>query len=164
MATEYPKTFFADAKKRLPLKKGINKDITADLINKKDSPLLDFDIDDTLDWYTGHGGYDLCCSSAGAGRVDLDGKVVAKVTTNEAANHKKAAAEKLAQIEDAKAMPAFVTRPVQYGNPTIPVDTTLPPLKLLFEMKSQIDTIINVLGETPSNLMSVMTRPRRPAL
>jgi sRNA-binding protein len=76
----YPRCFFRDPKKRLPLK--VN--ITADIEKAADPSLAQFNVGAAVAWYTGHVGYDYCCATAGNERVDLNGKVVGKVTENEA--------------------------------------------------------------------------------
>ncbi|SRR5713101_617637 len=81
LANHYPKCFFEDQKRRLPLKLNILADI------KKDTS---FDhtpeqITAGVEWYITHIGYDYVISgAAGARRIDLDGREVGTVTEQEA--------------------------------------------------------------------------------
>jgi sRNA-binding protein len=84
LADAYPKTFFVNPRRRMPLKSNIEQDIRADLINNKESELRFFNIEDAVDWYRSNIGYHIACSTAGNERVDLSGKAVAKVTEAEA--------------------------------------------------------------------------------
>ena len=50
----HPRCFFANPKQRRPLK----KDIVDDLEKLRDPTLAGYNIEDAIDWYTGHIGYD----------------------------------------------------------------------------------------------------------
>jgi sRNA-binding protein len=77
LAEHYPKAFFETTQRRLPLKSDINVDL------KERGPITNpVIVDDVLYFYTDHIGYHYA-TKAGASRVDLDGKVVAKVTAAE---------------------------------------------------------------------------------
>jgi sRNA-binding protein len=82
LAQTYPKTFFVEPRRRVPLKHAIEQDIKADLVNN--SELCFFNIEDAVDWYRSHIGYQMACSMPGNGRLDLTGATVAKVTEAEA--------------------------------------------------------------------------------
>ncbi len=79
LAELYPKTFFATPKQRRPLK----HDIIDDLEAANDPRLAGFDVGAALEWYVGHISYDYACTQ-GTGRLNLDGKVVGKITASEA--------------------------------------------------------------------------------
>jgi len=114
LCEEYPRTFFSDPRRRVPLKHGIEEDIEADLAENKNSKLLGYDIDDTVEWYRSHVGYKKACSVAGNGRVDLRGAVVAKVTEAEARIAEQESQEAFAEIEARKqkqTLPKFITQP-----------------------------------------------------
>ena len=102
LAEEYPKTFFVEPKRRMPLKHGIEEDIKADLITNQHSVLRFFDIDDAVEWYRSHVGYLKSCSVAGVGRLDLKGTIAAKVTEAEARIAGEKATEIFADIEARK--------------------------------------------------------------
>ena len=84
LAQTYPKAFFAEPRRRVPLKHAIDQDIRADLIDNKDSELCFYDVEGAVGWYCSHVGYAMACSTPGNGRLDLTGTMVAKVTEAEA--------------------------------------------------------------------------------
>jgi len=96
----YPKTFFAIGQTRRPLKIGIEEDIKAEICS--DSELRFYDIDDTLEWYRTHVGYQLACASAGAIRLDLASNVAGKITVTEAREYEESAQQAFARINAAK--------------------------------------------------------------
>lgn len=84
LADAYPKTFFIEPRRRVPLKVKIEQDITADLANNKDNELRFYNIEAAVDWYRSHIGYHMACGTPGNGRLDLTGRAIAKVTEAEA--------------------------------------------------------------------------------
>jgi sRNA-binding protein len=78
LAHEYPSAFFDDPQKRIPLKINIASDIVKDGFGATYDELVW-----VLGWYQRHFGYQHNLV-AGAKRVDLNGKVVAIVTEQEA--------------------------------------------------------------------------------
>src|SRR5262245_19042437 len=80
LAQLFPKAFFINPRQRRPLKSNIILDIE----RAADPSLAEFNVGAAVDWYTSHIGYDHACAQAGAERVDLDGKVVGKITAMEA--------------------------------------------------------------------------------
>jgi sRNA-binding protein len=91
LAATYPKTFFINARDRLPLKKNIFIDLQKDGVAI--APEL---LNAALDWYQSHIGY-LLVSQAGVKRVDLKGEAAGTVTPAEALAAQKQAAENRAQ-------------------------------------------------------------------
>jgi sRNA-binding protein len=157
---EYPRAFFSDPRRRVPLKHAIEEDIKADLAKNKNSKLLHYDIDDAVDWYRSHVSYKKCCSVAGSGRVDLHGVVVAKVTEAEARIAEQKAAEGFAEIEARKAekkqiLPNFVTQPPVPARQVraLPVNTALSTVELLTEIEKQSAVVRSVLGEAPDDVL-----------
>jgi sRNA-binding protein len=102
LCAEYPKAFFVEPKRRVPLKHDIEKDIEPELANNKNSRLLDYDIHEAIDRYRSHVGYKLACSVAGNSRVDLRGVATYPVTEAEARIAEQEAAEGFAEIEARK--------------------------------------------------------------
>jgi ProP effector len=84
LSEAYPKTFVLTGKARKPLKIGIEDDIKAELLKSADNELRFYDIDDALEWYRSHVGYQLACAVPGATRFDLEGKAAGKITEAEA--------------------------------------------------------------------------------
>jgi sRNA-binding protein len=82
----YPKTFFKSPPQRRPLKPNIVNDILKDIAANPDSELKYENIEDAIDWYQSHLGYQMALSVAGASQIDLKGNVVGKVTVNGAYN------------------------------------------------------------------------------
>jgi hypothetical protein len=166
LCAEFPKTFFADPKRRLPLKHGIEQDIEAELARNKNSRLLDHDISDALEWYSSHVGYKKACSMAGNSRVDLRGIVVAKVTEAEARAANQEAAEIFAEIESRKqrALPKFVTLPPPMPlcpQPrALPVNSGLNNAEMLAEVEKQVALVRTILGDSPDDpLRRELARP-----
>ena len=160
LAAEYPKTFFTDGPRRKPLKRGIEKDIEAELAKDNDHPLLDHDITDAINFYCSHVGYHKACSVAGVSRVDLQGKPVSKVTASEALEAEAEAAEIFAQMAERRkagnGLPPSVlpptTRVVAKGS-TISVNTALDNTELFAELEKQLGIVRTVLGADPDDLL-----------
>jgi sRNA-binding protein len=91
LAKTYPKTFFEDAKLRLPLKKNILADLEADGF-----PVNHVMLAPAVDWYMSHVLYQYKLIQ-GAKRVDLTGKEVGTVTEQEEVEARKTIAENNAQ-------------------------------------------------------------------
>jgi sRNA-binding protein len=107
----YPKCFFTNPKQRRPLK----PNIVVDLFKAADRELAWFDVGAAVDWYISHIGYDYACM-AGAGRVDLDGKVVGKVTESEAREAENRVAAKHQQMAEQRCQfDALKTAQALYG-------------------------------------------------
>jgi len=113
----YPKTFVAEGRNRRPLKIGIEEDIKADISNTNDSELRFYNIDDTIEWYRTHVGYQLNCSVPGAVRLDLAGNAAGKITEREAREFEQDAQQSFARIEAKRR--AFAPQP----QPTPPTPT-----------------------------------------
>jgi sRNA-binding protein len=80
LCEHYPKCFFENPRLRRPLK----KDIVFDLQKDKSFDVAPEMIDLAVDWYKSHIGYIIASSTAGAKRIDLNGKEVGTITENEA--------------------------------------------------------------------------------
>jgi sRNA-binding protein len=170
LTEEYPKTFFIEPKRRVPLKHGIEEDIKADLITNQNSALRYFDIDDVVGWYRSHVGYLNSCSVAGVGRLDLKGMVVAKVTEAEARIAGEKATEIFADIERRKRQwqrpqqsgfsVARATPPVRVRS--FAVDTKLSNLDMLTAVQKQLELVKTILGDIPDD--SLRRELARPAL
>jgi sRNA-binding protein len=166
LCAEYPKTFFVDARRRVPVKHDIEKDIEAELAKNKHSKLLDYDIYDTVEWYCSHVGYKKACSVAGNGRVDLRGVVVCPVTEAEARIADREANEIFADIEARKrqttSLPRFVAQPPTLAPrpQSLPVDTNLNTSEMLQEIEKQIALARTILGDSPDDpLRQQLVRP-----
>jgi sRNA-binding protein len=165
LCEEYPSTFFIDPKKRVALKHGIEKEIEASLANNKNSRLLDYDVVDVVEWYRSHVGYKKACSIAGNGRVDLRGRVVAKVTEAAARVAEQETAEGFAEIEARKkrqTLPKFITRPpapIRQAR-ALPVDTNLNNTEMLAEVEKQLGLVRSILGVSSDDpLRAELARP-----
>jgi sRNA-binding protein len=77
----FPRAFFEDPRKRVPLK----ANIVADIEKQGCQELIGANVGATIDWYTSHVGYQKVLSNAiGRPRVDLNGRPSSKVTAQEA--------------------------------------------------------------------------------
>ena len=166
LTEEYPKAFFIEPKRRTPLKHGIEKDIKADLITNQTSALRYFDVDDVVGWYRSHVGYLNSCGVAGAGRLDLTGMVVAKVTEAEARIAREKAAEIFADIEARKrqlqrpqqgSSVARASPPVRVSS--FAVDTKLSNLDMLSAVQKQLELVKTILGDPDDSLRRELARP-----
>jgi sRNA-binding protein len=170
LTEEYPKAFFIEPKRRVPLKHGIEQDMKADLTTNQHSALVYFDIGDAVAWYRSHVGYLISCSVAGAGRLDLAGMVVAKVTEAEARTAREKAKEIFADIEVRKRQRqwpqqsgfsvARATPPVQARS--FAVDAKLSNLDMLAAVQKQLELVKTILGDVPDD--SLRRELARPAL
>jgi sRNA-binding protein len=154
LCREYPKAFFLMPQRRKPLKLGIERDIEADLEKLTDSELMDYDVADAVEWYTTHVGYKKACGVAGAGRLDLKGNVVVKITPAEAREYEKEATEIFADIENKKrrtfltfAPPATEPKPAMPKPKALPVNNDLTSDAMLTEIGKQIDLVRSVITD-----------------
>jgi sRNA-binding protein len=76
LAEHYPKCFFEEPRRRLPLK----KNITTDIIKDGDFDVSPEMIEAAVGWYESHVGYDYAMSIAGSKPIDLDGCPFGTVT------------------------------------------------------------------------------------
>jgi sRNA-binding protein len=158
LAQEFPRAFFANPRQRKPLKAGIENDIAAELAKDTDHPLLDFDIVDTLKWYTSHVSYWKACSVAGVSRIDLAGKAVSKITVSEARAAEAEAADIFAEIEHRKTVgngaSTFVApSPAPPKVSAIQVNASLSSDELLGELEKQIELVRTVLAADPDDAL-----------
>jgi len=164
LSEEFPKTFFIDPKRRVPLKYGIEKDIEAELATNKNSRLLDYDIADAIEWYCSHVGYKCACSTAGNSRIDLHGTIASRVTEAEARIAEQEAAEIFADIEARKrqmaALPRFIAQPLPVQPQSLSVDTNLTSMQMLEEIEKQLALVRTILGDSPNDpLRQQLARP-----
>ncbi|MDF0583304.1 ProQ/FINO family protein [Bradyrhizobium yuanmingense] len=167
LSREYPKTFFVDPKRRVPLKKAIEQDIKIDLVRNKGSELRHYDIDCVVEWYCSHVGYHRACSFAGVGRVDLNGMVVAKISAAEARIAGERAAQIFAEIEMRKRQwqhqpqPGLVVaKPTLVYKRALPINQSLNSIEMLAAVEKQIVVVKNLLGDTPEEaLRRELARP-----
>jgi sRNA-binding protein len=89
LARLFPKAFFEEPRQRVPLK----ANITADIEKLGCADLIGVDVAGAVDFYMTHIGYQICSSTAGRTRVDLDGNPIKKVTAQEAAVAQRKASE-----------------------------------------------------------------------
>jgi sRNA-binding protein len=80
LANLFPKTFFEDPRKRVPLK----SNIVVDIERLGCADLIGMDVGAAVDFYMSHIGYQICLSTPGKMRVDLDGNLITRVTEQEA--------------------------------------------------------------------------------
>jgi ProP effector len=159
LSREHPKTFFAIGERRKPIKLGIEKDIEAEMAKDDDHPLLDFDIPDAIAWYCSRIGYLKSCV-AGASRLDLQGKAVAKITPAEAREAEAEAQEGIARMvarrkeQASNGLPQSITRAPAPPRPTaIPINGALSNTELLAELQKQIALVISVLSTDADDLL-----------
>jgi sRNA-binding protein len=81
LAYLFPKAFFEDPRKRVPLK----SNIVADIEKQGCADLIGADVGAAVDFYMSHIGYQICLAIPGKTRVDLEGNPASKVTEHEAA-------------------------------------------------------------------------------
>ena len=159
----YPKAFFSEGRTRRPLKVGIEDDIKADLAKSSDSELRFCDINDALEWYRGHVGYQVNSGVAGAIRLDLNGNAVGKITENEARSYQEEAQETFARINAAKRFNA----PVRPAAPPAPrptammVNSALGTPEMLALIEKQVASLKAILvGDAiDESLRSTLARP-----
>lgn len=155
LCEEYPRTFFSDPRRRVPLKHGIEEDIEADLAENKNSKLLGYDIDDTVEWYRSHVGYKKACSVAGNGRVDLRGAVVAKVTEAEARIASRKAKRHLPRSKPANKNKHCRSLLLSRRSPFAKQEH----YPLLTEIEKQSSTVRSILGDSPDTMRKELVRP-----
>jgi ProQ/FINO family len=162
LCEEYPKAFFAVGKSRKPLKIDIEDDIKSDIC-KRESELRCYNIDDTLKWYRTHVGYQLACSTAGANRLDLNGKPVSKITEAEAREYEQDARESFNKINAYKrasaATPAAPSPPPP--RPTaLMVNSALGTPEMLALIEKQVASLRAILGDAiDESLRATLARP-----
>jgi sRNA-binding protein len=131
LSEAYPRAFFVNGRLRRPLKHDIARDIKTAIAKDPSSELSFYNIDDAVDWYQGHVGYNLACSTAGTPRLDLDGNRVGTVTEAEARAASEKAATGFEQIEARKrlmnnrATAAPVVTNAQLAVKALRVDTSM---------------------------------------
>jgi sRNA-binding protein len=113
LARLFPKTFFENARLRVPLK----LDIEADVEQQGCNEVLGMDVRAAIEFYRSHVGYQMCLEAPGRFRVDLDGIQGNKVTELEA----RAARQKVGEIHSemtarAAANPMVRVGPVRQGH------------------------------------------------
>jgi hypothetical protein len=156
----YPKTFFAIGKTRKPLKIDIEDDIKSDIC-KHDSELRHYNIDDALEWYRTHVGYQMACSTAGAIRLDLDGKAAGKITKTEALEYEEDARQSFEKIEARKRVFAPTSAPPPPPRPTaLMVNSTLGTPEMLALIEKQVASLRAILGDAiDESLRATLARP-----
>ena len=80
LASLFPKAFFENPKQRVPLK----QNIVVDVEKQGCRDLIGIDVGAAIDYYMTHIGYQICLSTPGTARVDLEGHPVSRVTEQEA--------------------------------------------------------------------------------
>jgi hypothetical protein len=159
----YPKTFFADGRNRRPLKIRIEEDIKADISNTNNNELRFYNIDDTIDWYRTHVGYQLACSIAGAIRLDLGGSAAGKITETEAREFEQDAQQSFAKIEARKR--AFAPQPQPIPPAPTPralmVNSALGTPEMLALIEKQVASLKAILAgdAIDQSLHSTLARP-----
>jgi hypothetical protein len=156
----YPKKFFAIGKTRKPLKIDIEDDIKSDIC-KHDSELRHYNIDDALEWYRTHVGYQMACSTAGAIRLDLDGKAAGKITKTEALEYEEDARQSFEKIEARKRVFAPTSAPPPPPRPTaLMVNSTLGTPEMLALIEKQVASLRAILGDAiDESLRATLARP-----
>ena len=152
LAALFPKAFFEEPKKRVPLKSAI----VADVQKQGCDELMGFDVGTAIDFYMSHLGYQMSLRAPGKPRVDLNGKLVSKVTVQEA----KAAQRKVDEIHedmnarDLAAQGNPMHRVVNQGTdlmrkvtaPPLPNPRLeLPPVELVNSITKKMARVANVL-------------------
>jgi ProP effector len=159
----YPKAFFAEGRTRRPLKIGIEDDIKADFAKSSDSELRFYDLDDALEWYSTHVGYQMNCSIAGAIRLDLDGNAAGKITETEARSYQQDAKESFAKIEARRAsfMPTAKAAPAAPRPTALMVNNALDTPEMLALIEKQVASLKAILvGDAiDESLRSTLARP-----
>jgi sRNA-binding protein len=157
LVDKYPQTFFQEPRQRRPLKKDIVIDLQDDGFAVAPGPLKK-----AVDWYQSHFGYHYSLQ-AGSPRIDLNGKAVAKVTSQEAMKAKDFIAERQRELSEISRNPIetvtsfnrVVTRsedatrkvpaPEVNTKPNL-ADTGDPLLRL----QEQLDAVRRVMTDTPN--------------
>jgi sRNA-binding protein len=165
LSQEYPKAFFIEGKKRIPLKHNIEDDLRADLKRNASSNLGFCDLDETIAWYQNHVGYIVNCSTPGAIRIDLEGNAVGKVTEAEAADASQDATKIFAEITTRKKLLAQGAAAAAAPAPAVPkvqslsVDTNLNTTELLAKVQEQLAVVKGVFGQGNSQFAMDLIRP-----
>jgi ProQ/FINO family len=120
-------------------------------------------IDDALEWYRTHVGYQLACATAGAIRLDLNGKAVSKITAAEAHEYKQDAERSFAAIEARKRVftPTPATSPPPPPRPTaLMVNSALGTPEMLALIEKQVASLRAILGDAiDESLRATLARP-----
>jgi sRNA-binding protein len=144
----YPKTFFSTPRQRRPLKHRIEQDIAADIASDPKHELHEYDVEDALNWYMSHLSYEIACSSAGAERIDLKGRVVSKVTEKEA-REAAAEVERIREVMNARRTPPAATKTAW----TFPPDAKPPAA----DVSMTTDLLLASADKHLNNLVSLLT-------
>jgi sRNA-binding protein len=159
LVEKYPQTFFQMPQQRRPLKKDIVSDLLDDGFAVAPGKLKA-----AVDWYQSHFGYHYSLQ-AGSPRTDLNGKAVAKVTSQEAMKAKAYIAERQREFSEISrtpietvtsfkqagtrsedAMPKAPTPEVN-ATKTKPTDEAGDPL---LRLQEQLDAVRRVMMDTPN--------------
>jgi sRNA-binding protein len=162
LSQEYPKAFFSEPRKRVPLKCGIENDIKTNLKANGNSDLAFFDIDEAVTWYQKHIGYVQSCSTTGVIRIDLEGKPIGKITEAEAIQATQEATAIFREIANRKKL--FAVQPSPAAAPTqvrsLSVNNSLSTADLLSEVQEQLATVKGILGQGTTNQFAIeLIRP-----
>jgi hypothetical protein len=158
----YPKAFFAEGRTRKPLKINIEDDIKADICKRDDSELRFYNIDGALEWYRTHVGYQMACSTAGAIRLDLDGKAAGKITKTEALEYEEDARQSFEKIEARKRVfaPTSAPPPPPPRPTALMVNSTLGTPEMLALIEKQVASLRAILGDAiDESLRATLARP-----
>jgi sRNA-binding protein len=155
--------FFTDGRSRRPLKIGIEEEIKRDILNTGNNELRFYDIDDTLEWYRTHVGYQVACSVPGAIRLDLVGNAAGKITETEARGFEQDAAQSFAKIDVRRRALA----PQPKATPTAPaprplmVNSALDTPEMLAVIEKQVASLRTILAgdAIDESLRTTLARP-----
>lgn len=167
MSEAYPKAFFVNGRQRRPLKHNIVRDIKTAIAKDRSNELRFYDIDDAVDWYQSHVGYNIACSTAGTPRLDLDGNRVGTVTETEARVASERAATGFEQIEARKriinnrATSASVVANTPLAVKPLRVDTTMNDDALLTAIERHLASLKALLASelVDPSLRKELARP-----
>jgi sRNA-binding protein len=144
------------------LKVGIEDDIKSDIC-KRESEIRHYNIETTLEWYRTHVGYQLACSTAGANRLDLNGKPVSKITEAEAREYEQDAKASFDRINAYKRVTAATpAAPSPPPRPTaLMVNSGLGTPEMLALIEKQVATLKAILvGDAiDESLRATLARP-----
>jgi sRNA-binding protein len=131
LARLFPKAFFEDPKKRVPLKHGIVGEVEQQGCNE----LIGVDVGAAIAWYMSNLGYQIClANAAGKQRVDLNGELGSKVTPQEARDAQQEVTRIRADMKQKAANPmsvvAYLGDDLMQKVEAAPVNTPKPRLEL----------------------------------
>jgi sRNA-binding protein len=161
LSLQFPKCFFDEAKRRVPLKKNIITDIEKLHIPEFEGN----DLQAAIEWYQSHYYYHKCAVVAGTPRIDLDGVKVGTVTPQEANFHQ----DEIIRINNEKAArgipnphdadTAFPTKK-QSALMQRSVENQLTDEELLKRARNKLARIEPILlGDDDDGLRATMTAP-----